>query len=86
MTKHLCPICQNGMTCENMMENDEKIFDKTYDLVKILLENGKVKQGLTIREVKLSMKKAHEIDDLLFTRCELSSAHSIVDQMEEEND
>ena len=71
---------------DDMMENDEKIFDKTHDLVKILLENGKVKQSLTIREVKLSMKKAHEIDNLLFTRCELSIAHSVVDKMEEEND
>ena len=69
---------------DNMMENDDKIFDKTYDLVKILLDGGKLKQCLTINMIKLSMVKAHEIDDLLFTRCELSSAHSVVDNMEKD--
>ena len=71
---------------DNMMENDEKIFDKTYDFIQILLEKEKKGTALTINIVKEYMIKAHEIDDLLFTRCELSSAHSVVDNMEKEND
>ena len=67
---------------DNMMKNDEKIFDKTYDLIQILLEKEKNETPLTIKIIKEYMIKAHEIDDLLFTRCELNSAHSVVDNME----
>ena len=61
---------------DKLMENDDKIFDKTFDLVKILLSQKKLKDDIHI--------KAHEIDDLLFDRHELSCAHSVVDNMEKD--
>jgi len=67
---------------DKLMEKEDKIMDKTYDLMRILLSNDYWNEN-GVKFIKNDIHiKAHEIDDLLFDRHELSCAHSIVDNME----
>ena len=59
---------------DKLMSKEDEIFDKIWDLTGVLLSQRKLPGPIHI--------KAHEIDDLLFDRHELSCAHSVVDNME----
>ena len=60
---------------EEQMNQEEQIFDKTFDLIKAL----KMFTGKANKQFKL----IHEIDDLLFQRHESMCAHSVVDRLEQ---
>ena len=69
---------------DKLMEKEDKIMDKTYDLMRILLSNDYWNEN-GVKFIKNDIHiKAHEIDDLLFDRHELSCAHSVVDNMEKD--
>ena len=59
---------------DKLMEKEDKIMDKTYDLMRILLSQRKLPGPIHI--------KAHEIDNLLCERHELSCSYSTVSDME----
>ena len=65
---------------DKLMEKEDKIMDKTYDLMRILLsQKNFTSNNFAKNDIHI---KAHEIDDLLFERHELSCSYSTVSDME----
>ena len=59
---------------DKLMSKEDELMDKTYDLIRILLQGKKMRNDIHIR--------AKEIDDILFDRHELSCSYSTVSDME----
>ena len=61
---------------DKLMSKENEIFDKIWDLTGVLLSSRKL---LSPGPIHI---KAHEIDNLLYERHELSCSYSIVSDME----